>query len=372
MLDDSETKTQGPTDDQKERCRKLFRRQCSTPRETLFGSEDDFRYIRKRVERANENALLRLVGDLIVPHAELAVLRGQVTEIENLKDSMSDPWTRSIPFDEQSARLPHRYIRKMKTTGHVLPMPQPDHTVGFYPNALELKHQLKLAPQMHPRRSDEHPEYFSLFEGAPGMYFPFLTAETKLRLSAFKIAERANAHSMAVAMRGIIGLFKRINPQKPKELHRRVLGFSITYDYERVKIHAHYPVIEGKDDDGNKADGEGENLKITYHRWLIEDFKWGTEGTKWTSYQFVMAVYNDWVPVHLKMLREAIEELPDESDIEMDLPEKGTGTNAPAVPDPQVPDIDFDRLRRLEEDHKQALREDGLIRTPDGSDVPEI
>ncbi|KAL4997100.1 hypothetical protein BDV10DRAFT_170286 [Aspergillus recurvatus] len=63
---------------------------------------------------------------------------------------------------------------------------------------------------------------------------------------------------MAGAMRNIVGLYKRRDPKKLKGLHRRILGFSISYNVTTVKIHAHYPRI--------KVDpSDDERLKVTYH-----------------------------------------------------------------------------------------------------------
>jgi len=40
------------------------------------------------------------------------------------------------------------------------------------------------------------------------MYFPFLTCEVKCGASALDIADRQNAHSMALAVRGVVELFR--------------------------------------------------------------------------------------------------------------------------------------------------------------------
>jgi hypothetical protein len=40
------------------------------------------------------------------------------------------------------------------------------------------------------------------------IYFPFLTCEVKCGAAALDIADRQNAHSMTLAVRGVIELFK--------------------------------------------------------------------------------------------------------------------------------------------------------------------
>jgi hypothetical protein len=42
------------------------------------------------------------------------------------------------------------------------------------------------------------------------MYFPFLTSEVKCGASALDIADRQNAHSQTVALRGLIELFQLV------------------------------------------------------------------------------------------------------------------------------------------------------------------
>ncbi|KAL4779526.1 hypothetical protein BJX76DRAFT_340548 [Aspergillus varians] len=302
--------------------------------------------------------MLQLTGDLIVPNAEIAVCFSEVTPTK-FRDSISEPWEYAVPFSEQSARLPHRYILKMKSLGHVLPLPQPDHTVGFHELAFTPRQRSKMAPYWYNNNYEKGRMRISPFEGPPIVFFPFLTAEIKRHPLSIEIAERQNAHSMAIAMKGIVGLFKRVDPKnKPKELHRKVLGFSIAQNHERVRIHAHYPMTKGG--------------KTTYHRWLVGDCKWTSEEDKWTAYKFVVSVYHSWVPSHLERLRSAVDALPDPQHINRRPTRRVDGTNDPAVPDPDVPDVDMELLASLSDDHRQALAEAGLIRTPDGSDVPPL
>ena len=62
------------------------------------------------------------------------------------------------------------------------------------------------------------------------MHLPFLTCEVKCRTAGLDIADRQNAHSMTVAMKGIVGLFRAVGCEK--ELHRQILGFSFSHDHE--------------------------------------------------------------------------------------------------------------------------------------------
>jgi hypothetical protein len=55
------------------------------------------------------------------------------------------------------------------------------------------------------------------------MYFPFLTCEVKCGAAALDIADRQNAHSMTLAVRGIVELFRLV--KREKELHQESLTF---------------------------------------------------------------------------------------------------------------------------------------------------
>lgn len=63
----------------------------------------------------------------------------------------------------------------------------------------------------------------TLFSATLEMFFPFLTSEVKCGKQALNIADRQNAHSMTVAIRGVVELFRKVG--RAKELHRKALGF---------------------------------------------------------------------------------------------------------------------------------------------------
>lgn len=101
------------------------------------------------------------------------------------------------------------------------------------------------------------------------MYFPFLTCEVKCGAAALDVVDRQNAHSMTMAARGVVELFRLVG--REKELHREILAFSISHDDRTVRIYGHYPVINGKD--------------TTYYRHPIYTFEFtALEGKeKWTA-----------------------------------------------------------------------------------------
>ena len=116
------------------------------------------------------------------------------------------------------------------------------------------------------------------------MYLPFLTCEVKCGIAALDIADRQNAHSMTLAVRGIVELFRLV--KRENELHREILAFSISHDHRTVRIYSYYSVINGKN--------------TAFYRHPIHEFSFialdGKE--KWTAYKFTKNIYDIWMPTH--------------------------------------------------------------------------
>lgn len=73
-----------------------------------------------------------------------------------------------------------------------------------------------------------------------------------------------NAHSMTLALRGTVELFRLM--KREKELHLEILAFSISHDQETVRIYSHYPMIDGD--------------KTTFYRHPIKKFNFTSEEGK--------------------------------------------------------------------------------------------
>jgi len=108
---------------------------------------------------------------------------------------------------------------------------------------------------------------------------------------------------MTLAVRGTVELFRLM--KREKELHREILGFSISHDHETVRIYGHYPVIDGD--------------KTTFYRHPIKKFDFTSEEgkDKWTSYKFTKNVYDIWMPTHLKRICSVIDKLPSDLNFEV-------------------------------------------------------
>ena len=174
------------------------------------------------------------------------------------------------------------------------PRPQPDYSVGFRRSAFT-DEQLNRLDRFIGSVFDT-----SFFVATYRMYFPFLTCEVKCGAAALDIADRQNAHSMTIAVRAVVELYRAI--KREKELHREILAFSVSHDHESVRIYGHYPIIEED--------------KTTFYRHSIHKFSFTTlDGKeKWTAYKFTKNVYDIWMPIHLKRIYSVVDELPPDID----------------------------------------------------------
>lgn len=238
------------------------------PSNTLF---DDHIFFKTCAMLRNRNKM-RVVVDmlrLIVPSAEKLAAQG-LPELDCLRETTNDRWTKSIPIEG--------------------PRPQPDFAVGFDVMEFSTVQIKKIDQKLRPN----NPTYFS---ATLDMFFPFLTCEVTCDGECISIADRRNAHSMTIAIRGVVELYRQV--ERAKELQGKVLGFSISLDVHQVRIYAHYAEIDG--------------LKTKcYRHTLREFFIAGDDGkNKWLAYQFTLNVYQSFALTHLQRIKSAIDQLPD-------------------------------------------------------------
>ncbi|RDL39116.1 uncharacterized protein BP5553_03456 [Venustampulla echinocandica] len=256
-------------------CQTLLYSEQTYPQNSLF-RDDLFDTTCQNICNRNEAMVVRDISQLIVPSAQTLALYGATT-LDCLIESVSEGWNSAEPFCG--------------------PSPQPDYSVGFGRSAFTDDQLEKLKPFV-----GEVPNAFtSHFMATWQIYFPFLTCEVKCGAVGLNIADRQNAHSMTLAVRGVIGLFKLA--KREKELDRNILAFSISHDHRTVRIYGHYPVIDGN--------------KTTFYRYPIKTFDFTSEAgkDKWTSYRFTKNVYDIWMPTHLKKICSVIDTLLPDLDI---------------------------------------------------------
>ena len=249
-------------------CKTLLNSEQTVPKDSLF-RDDRFEATCRKVQDRNEARVIRSISPYIVPSVEDLETLG-ATQLRGLIESVNEGWTGSIPVEG--------------------PRPQPDYSVGFRRSAFTDDQLNRLDPLIGTVYDT------SFFVATYRMYFPVLTNEVKCGAAALEIADRQNAHSMTVAVRGVVELYKAV--KRETELHREILAFSISHDHRAVRIYGHYPVINGS--------------KTTFHRHPIKMFDFTSEEgkDKWTAYQFTKNVYEIWMPTHLKRICSVIDQLP--------------------------------------------------------------
>lgn len=218
----------GITDTSKTVCRTLLEAEQTVPEDSLF-QDDLFDETCEMIQDRNEAKGIQDIARLIVPSAQSLAIRG-AKHLKTLIGSVNEGWDNSIALNK--------------------PRPQPDYAVGFKRTAFT-EDQLKKIQLFIGGFSE-----VSLFMGTYYMYFPFLTCEVKCGAAALDVADRQNVHSMTLAVRSIVELFRLV--KREKELHREILAFSISHNHRTVRIYGHYPIIDGS--------------KTTFYRHPIHEF----------------------------------------------------------------------------------------------------
>ncbi|KAK4981245.1 hypothetical protein LTR28_000001 [Elasticomyces elasticus] len=267
FMDKSE---RGITDTSKSLCINLLEEEQTVPLESLF-RDDLFETTCRKLRDRNEAMVVRDIALLIVPSAQTLATYG-ATHLERLTESVNEGWNSAIAVYG--------------------PRPQPDYSVGFGRSAFTEDELGKLIPFV----GDITDTCTSYFMATWRMYFPFMTCEVKCGAAALDIADRQNAHSMTLAVRAVVELFRLV--KREHEINREILAFSISHDHRTVRIYGHYAVIEG--------------AKTTFYRHPIHTFDFtALEGKeKWTAYKFTKNIYDTWMPTHFKRICSVVDELP--------------------------------------------------------------
>ena len=259
---------QGIADSSKSLCRDLFTKPQRTPADSLF-RDDLFEETCGMIQDRNEAKVIQDIARLIVPSAQTLAVYGSM-HLKKLVESVNEGWNNAIPLTKTR--------------------PQPDYAVGFRREAFTVDQLKKIEPFVGSLFD------VSYFMATYYMYFPFLTCEVKCGAAALDTADRQNAHSMTLAVRGVVELFRYV--KREKEIDREILAFSIAHDDRAVRIYGYYAEINGPEQ--------------KYYRHPIHEFSFtaldGKE--KWTAYKFTKNVYDIWMPSHFQRICSVIEEFP--------------------------------------------------------------
>lgn len=213
--------------------------------------------------------LIRDIGLLIVPSAQTLATYG-ATHLNHLYETTNEGWNSIFSFPSHKTR------------------PQPDFSVGFGRSAFTQEQLNKLKPFV----GEPGSKIITYFMATTRMYFPFFTCEVDC--SDLDVADRQNWHSMTVAVRAFVELFKLV--KREKELDQRILTFSVSHGPRSVRIYGHYPVIEGD--------------KTTFYWHPIHAFDFTIGEQKWTAYKFTKNVYDIYMPILYELICSAIDDLP--------------------------------------------------------------
>ncbi|KAK5019006.1 hypothetical protein LTR16_001037 [Cryomyces antarcticus] len=317
FMDESD---RGITDASESICRKLLEEPQTVPQDSLF-DDDIFVQTRKMIRDRNEAKSARL----IVPSAEGLAVRAKHLGI--LIESVNESWSNCISVTQ--------------------PRPQPDYAVGFKKTAFTAEQLKIMAPYVGGNKHDSH------FMATSDMYFPFLTCEVKRGNKTLDVAERQNAHSMIVAVRGVVELFKRV--KREQEVDREILAFSVAHDHESVKIFGHYAVI---------GEEPAFYRKLVCQRYFTEP----SGRDKWTAYKFTRNVYDNWMPSHINKVRSAVDEL-----LKYDVPQPSDEANRIGELRPSAEPAPLVEERRNGQDSSTSLgveAVDQLVPPPPGDSRP--
>lgn len=255
-------------------CNTLLNEPQTLPKHTVF---DDSRLLKTcaRLVGENEAKVIRLIGPLIVPSAEALADQG-AAHLEVVRETTNAVWKISRPFlDSPSSSF----------SG---PLPRPYIGLGFQLRAFTSQQLETLDPMLR----NLHP-VSTLIAATHNMYFPFFSAEVECGAGDLVVADRQNAYTQSICLRGLHTLFSMVG--REKELNGEINGFSISHNREMVKIWGHYIGYVGDE--------------VHYYRHPISSFclthQEGRDG--WTAYTFVKNMYDHWVPKHFKRICDIID-----------------------------------------------------------------
>ncbi|KAJ6126383.1 hypothetical protein N7523_001995 [Penicillium sp. IBT 18751x] len=254
----------GPMPDDIALCERLLSQPIDPPNGTLF-ADDYITDFHNALQNRSEARLLVDLHPLIMPSAENQYIQGNQS-LRDVIDGYNDPWLKTEPIYG--------------------PKPQPDHARGLKWSTFSESQRRKLGIK---------PDEKSPYTVREDMYFPYLTAEIKCGNQALELADRQNMHSMCIALRAVISLCQAAGCTE--EVHRRILGFSISHELEGSRIYGYYPEV----DDG----------KVSFYRWPVAQPNIWAKENRWTCYQFVENLDREFLPIHTRRLMRILEGVPD-------------------------------------------------------------
>lgn len=199
----------GMLDEDKKLCERLLTSSQPIPLDILFG-DDHFGAFHSNLRGRSEARTCTDLHPRVVPSVENLFICGR-QKFVGLIEGYNDAWIKSIPFYG--------------------PRPQPDRTFGFKWANFTEKQREKFKIQ---------PTEKSFYTAREEIYFPFLTSEVKCGKQGPDLADKPNAHSMTITVRGIVEVHRQAN--RLQDVHRRGFG---TLNFPRRQRSAHIRPLPG-------------------------------------------------------------------------------------------------------------------------------
>lgn len=254
-----------PSQSCKELCGRLLEAEQELPKDSLF-NEEAFRPVIARLENENEATVVRDMTPLVAPPAELLYLRG-AKHLRILHGHVNRAWHRSVPL--------------------VAPPPQPDYCVGLSLYAFDAKRDQRLEALIADK---ERNPLMATWQ----MYFPFFMCEVKAANEDLNAADRQNMSSCSVAVNSVVALYRAAG--REKELHGKILAFSIAHNTEQFRIYGYYASFSEQ--------------VPRFYRYKIKSGLFETGQDRWQTFTFTRNVYDIYAPMLYERVCSVLDFLP--------------------------------------------------------------
>lgn len=121
-------------------------------------------------------------------------------------------------------------------------------------------------------------------------------------------ADRQKIHSASIVARSILSLYSSTfgrDHNNTQGLLGRVLVFTVSHNNRVVNVHGHYAVSNGTDG--------GESFTYFCHEIAMFSLTMYEGKERFKAYNFVKQLYDEFAPMHLQRIREAVRAMPESS-----------------------------------------------------------
>lgn len=197
----------------------LLNAKQSPPKDGLFGDNVFTKFLRK-LKGKNESRVIQDLSPLLVPSVEaLAILGHRLAK--NVGEAIHKLYPHLFPSLEALTTFGAHHLNRVVESVNegwndchpiTKPRPQPDSAFAYGVTAFSGDQIKILRPTLGTAG------FRSYFKGTYYELFPFLTKEVKTGTMGLDIADNQNLHSITIAVRGVVELFKFVG--REMELHR--------------------------------------------------------------------------------------------------------------------------------------------------------